>query len=106
MERGRDEFVCVPSDGPRTPESVINLARAAVRDGVGTSFAITYGEFYYELELMNDSITGYLGHNFWAILRWTVRHPYAGLVPRLPMAEQAHGTDQAGSSEQAEQAHG
>jgi len=105
-----DEFVCVPADGPSTPAFVLDLARAAVRDGVAETLAVTYGTFYYEMEQVPSPVD-YPPFNLWAIIRWPVGDPpvlsrwtklrrNSGGLARAA-AEQAHGTDQAESSEQA-----
>jgi len=87
-------FVCVPTDGPLVPASVLELARAAVRDGTAETLSVNYGNFHYELEQVPSPV-GYPPMGLWAILRWA--RPLARAA-----AEQAHGTDgnQAAAAEQ------
>jgi len=82
VDRKSYSFVCVPTEDPKVPASVIELARAATRDGTAETLSVNYSNFHYELEKVPS-----VGYDLWAIQRWSNPGPFVSL------AEQARGTD-------------
>ena len=58
-------FVCVPVEDPKVPASVIEVARAAVRDGVAETCCLNYSNVHYKL----DKVPSVSSYDVWAIHR-------------------------------------
>jgi len=87
MARAEHSFVCVPAVGPPVPASVLERARAAVRDGTAETFHEHYAHYrqwagnfcnmHYELEHVHeDRPEVHQPAAYWAIRQW----PAGGLV--------------------------
>ena len=66
---GSYSFVGVPTDGPLVPAVVLDMARAAVRDGVAETLAVNYDKFHYEV-VQICGVTPLMA--LWVIQRWSL----------------------------------
>ena len=80
---GSYSFVGVPTDGPLVPAVVLDMARAAVRDGVAETLAVHYDKFHYEL-VQICGVTPLMA--IWVIQRWSLTRAQMehGLWPQAP----------------------
>jgi len=65
---GSHSLVAVPTDGPLVPEAILDMARAAVWEGVPDTFAVIYGTFHYELFSISENLSEFM--SIWVIQRW------------------------------------